>query len=56
MTNTYRYLPDTKQDQEEMLAFLKMSSIDELFEDIPSDIRLDSELNIPKAIPEPLLL
>jgi glycine dehydrogenase subunit 1 len=56
MTNTYRYLPDTKQDQEEMLAFLNMSSIDELFEDIPSDIRLDGELNIPKAIPEPLLL
>jgi len=56
MTNTYRYLPDTKQDQEEMLAFLNMSSIDELFEDIPSDIRLAGELNIPKAIPEPLLL
>ena len=56
MTNTYRYLPDTKQDQEEMLTFLNMSSIDELFEDIPSDIRLDGELNIPKAIPEPLLL
>ncbi|WP_129703878.1 aminomethyl-transferring glycine dehydrogenase subunit GcvPA [Priestia megaterium] len=55
MTNTYRYLPDTKQDQEEMLAFLNMSSIDELFEDIPSDIRLAGELNIPKAIPEPLL-
>ena len=56
MTNTYRYLPDTKQDQEEMLAFLNISSIDELFEDIPSDIRLDGELNIPKAVPEPLLL
>jgi glycine dehydrogenase subunit 1 len=56
MTNTYRYLPDTTQDQEEMLAFLNMSSIDELFEDIPSDIRLDGELNIPKAMPEPLLL
>jgi glycine dehydrogenase subunit 1 len=56
MTNTYRYLPDTKQDQEEMLAFLNISSIDELFEDIPSDIRLDGELNIPKAVPESLLL
>ncbi|MFC0470504.1 aminomethyl-transferring glycine dehydrogenase subunit GcvPA [Halalkalibacter kiskunsagensis] len=56
MTNTYRYLPDTKQDQEEMLAFLNISSIDELFEDIPSDLRLDGELNIPKAVPEPLLL
>lgn len=56
MTNTYRYLPDTKQDQEEMFAFLNISSIDELFEDIPSNIRLDGELNIPAAVPEPLLM
>ncbi|KMY42756.1 aminomethyl-transferring glycine dehydrogenase subunit GcvPA [Peribacillus loiseleuriae] len=56
MTSTYRYLPDTKQDQEEMLEFLQISSIDELFEDIPADIRLQGELNIPPAVPEPLLL
>jgi len=56
MTNTFRYLPDTKQDQEEMLKFLHMSSIDDLFEDIPKEIRLEGELNIPEAVPEPLLL
>ena len=56
MTSTYRYLPDTKQDQEEMLEFLQVSSIDELFEDIPADIRLQGELNIPQAVPEPLLV
>ncbi len=56
MTNTYRYLPDTKQDQEEMLSLLNMSSIDELFEDIPSEIRLTGELNIPEADPEPVLM
>ena len=56
MTSTYRYLPDTKQDQEEMLAFLNISSIDELFEDIPAEIRLKGELNIPEADPEPLLM
>lgn len=56
MTSTYRYLPDTKQDQEEMLSFLNISSIDELFEDIPAEIQLKGELNIPKADPEPLLL
>ncbi|PLS02430.1 aminomethyl-transferring glycine dehydrogenase subunit GcvPA [Neobacillus cucumis] len=56
MTTTYRYLPDTKQDQEEMLAFLNISSIDELFVDIPAEIQLQGELNIPKADPEVLLL
>jgi glycine dehydrogenase subunit 1 len=56
MTSTYRYLPDTKQDQEEMLASLNISSVDELFSDLPTEIRLDNELNIPAADPEPLLL
>ena len=37
MSSTYRYLPDTKQDQEEMLDFLQLSSIDDLFEDIPAE-------------------
>ncbi|WP_175639026.1 aminomethyl-transferring glycine dehydrogenase subunit GcvPA [Metabacillus schmidteae] len=56
VTATYRYLPDTKQDQEEMLSYLNVHSIDDLFKDIPTDIRLDEELEIPKAIPEPLLV
>ena len=37
MTNTYRYLPDTEQDKKEMLEYLGMSSIDELFADIPAN-------------------
>ena len=56
MTNTYRYLPDTEQDKKEMLDFLGLSSIDELFEDIPAELRLKGELNIPDADPEPVLL
>lgn len=56
MTATYRYLPDTKQDQDEMLDLLNVSSIDELFEDIPAEIRIEGELNIPAAVPEPLLM
>ncbi|WP_085993581.1 aminomethyl-transferring glycine dehydrogenase subunit GcvPA [Oceanobacillus senegalensis] len=56
MTNTYRYLPDTKQDQKEMLEFLNVSSVDELFEDIPTSLRLDGELDIPEADPEPVLV
>ncbi|WP_423800644.1 aminomethyl-transferring glycine dehydrogenase subunit GcvPA [Neobacillus sp. SAB-20_R2A] len=56
MTATYRYLPDTKEDQAEMLELLNASSVDALFEDLPEEIRLDGELNIPEAVPEPLLL
>ena len=56
MTNTYRYLPDTEQDKKEMLDFLGLSSIEELFADIPADLRLKGELNIPDADSEPVLL
>ncbi|MDQ6600012.1 aminomethyl-transferring glycine dehydrogenase subunit GcvPA [Bacillus salipaludis] len=56
MANTYRYLPDTEQDKKEMLDFLGMSSIEELFEDIPSELRLKGELTIPDADPEPILM
>ena len=56
MTNTYRYLPDTEQDKKEMLDFLGLSSIDQLFEDIPANLRLKGELNLPAADSEPALL
>lgn len=54
-TTTYRYLPDTEQDKKEMLDFLGVSSVDELFEDIPAELRLKGELNIPEADSEPVL-
>lgn len=55
MTSTFRYLPDTDQDQKEMLSFLNLSSVDDLFSDMPASIRLEGELAIPKAVPEPVL-
>ncbi|MDX8044356.1 aminomethyl-transferring glycine dehydrogenase subunit GcvPA [Gracilibacillus sp. S3-1-1] len=56
MRSTYRYLPDTKQDQQQMLDYIKLASIDDLFADIPENIRLTEELDIPKALPESLLM
>ena len=38
------------------MTFLNVSSIDELFEDIPAEIRLEGELDIPEAESEPLLM
>ncbi|WP_050179743.1 aminomethyl-transferring glycine dehydrogenase subunit GcvPA [Domibacillus robiginosus] len=55
MTSTFQYLPDTDQDQKEMLSFLNLSSIEDLFSDMPESIRLQGELAIPKAMPEPVL-
>ncbi|MBM7541629.1 aminomethyl-transferring glycine dehydrogenase subunit GcvPA [Amphibacillus cookii] len=56
MGSTFRYLPDTAQDQQAMLDALNIDSIADLFDDLPTSIRLDGELPIEKAIPEPLLM
>lgn len=55
MTNEFRYLPDTKQDQAEMMETLQIHSIDELFQDIPKSIRLQEELSLPEALSESAL-
>ena len=51
----FRYLPDTEQDQKEMLDALEISSVDELFSDIPAEIRLTEDLPISQAIDESTL-
>ncbi|MCM3540740.1 aminomethyl-transferring glycine dehydrogenase subunit GcvPA [Priestia endophytica] len=56
MTASYRYLPDTNQDQKEMFSLLNISSVNELFEDLPTEIRLEKELNIQPASSESLLM
>ncbi|MBP1932817.1 aminomethyl-transferring glycine dehydrogenase subunit GcvPA [Ammoniphilus resinae] len=49
----YRYLPMTWEDKKEMLTFLGIESVEELFSDIPENVRFKGELNIPEALSEP---
>ncbi|AST92485.1 glycine dehydrogenase (aminomethyl-transferring) [Sutcliffiella cohnii] len=52
----HRYLPMTETDQKEMLETIGVTSIDELFADIPEKVRFQGELNIKKAKPETELM
>ena len=47
-----RFAPHTEDDISEMLAALGLSSLDELFGEIPADVRLDQPLNIPDGVSE----
>ena len=53
---TAGYLSLTERDREEMLAAIGVASIDELFAQIPEEVRLDRELDVPPALPELALL
>ena len=46
------YLSLTDADRAEMLAAIGVSSIDELFEQIPPGVRFDRELDVPPALTE----
>ena len=52
----HRYLPTTEQDRAEMLEAIGVSSVEELFADIPENIRFQGRLEIPEAMSEPELL
>jgi glycine dehydrogenase subunit 1 len=47
-----RYVPHTDEDRSEMLAAIGVNSLDQLFEDIPPDLRLRKPLNIPHSLDE----
>ena len=51
-----RYLPDTAEDEKEMLAVIGVKSMEDLFTDIPEEIRQKEELAIPSAVSESELL
>jgi len=48
----FRYIPNTVQDQTEMLTAIGVKSVEDLFADIPNTVRFKGELNIPKAMSE----
>lgn len=50
---TFRYLPMTEEDKNEMLSYLGIKNIDELFADIPEQVRFNGRLDIPEAMDEP---
>ena len=44
----YRYLPMTESDKKEMLDTVGVKSTEELFADIPEEVRFKGELNLKK--------
>lgn len=49
----FRYLPMTTEDKKEMLSFLGIEDINQLFSDVPESVRFKGKLNIPDALTEP---
>ncbi len=50
------YIPHTEADTQAMLATIGVSSIDELFREIPENLRVKGELDLPKALDEHRLM
>lgn len=45
----YPYIPATFEDEQKMLKACKVESIDDLFSDIPEDLKLNRELNLEES-------
>ena len=50
------YAPATADDLRHMLATIGVDAVDDLFADIPPDLRIGRELDLPLGIPEPELV
>ncbi len=46
------YVPNTEKERREMLSVLGLESMDELFSDIPADLRLNRPLDLPDGVSE----
>ncbi len=47
-----KFFPHTAEERSQMLAALKINNVDELFSEIPEEIKLKRPLNLPKAFSE----
>jgi glycine dehydrogenase subunit 1 len=50
--NQMRYIPNSPEEREEMLAMLGLSNADELFRSIPADVQLGRQLNVTEPLAE----
>jgi glycine dehydrogenase subunit 1 len=46
------YIPNTQEEQQEMLTHLGLTSIEDLLTPVPEEVRLHRPLNLPRALPE----
>ena len=46
------YVPHTAAQRQEMLAAVGVNSLDELYKDVPQEMLLNGELNIPEGLSE----
>lgn len=46
------YIPNTEREQKDMLNALGMQEVEELFQNIPKEVRLNRDLQIPKGLSE----
>ena len=52
----HKYIPATDAERAEMLKTIGAGSVDELFEDIPAQVRLNRPLDLPPALSDPELI
>jgi glycine dehydrogenase subunit 1 len=55
-TIAMRYIPHTEEDIRQMLDGIGVKTVDDLFSEIPSDLRLKRDLDLPAALSESELL
>ena len=48
----FKYFPHTDRDLREMLAVIGVKSLDELYAEVPEELKLHRELNLPDALSE----